>query len=132
MDSLEASTAENTVNLPRFASGIREFFLGMLNSHLEISHYDRLRAVDSAWVARSVLESQGQPLPATPMVYISETELEAFHRFCDCCEDSCAGGHDVSKEMMARLVDAGLVRSQGFGRHTTTRFGDAVRAQRQQ
>lgn len=55
-------------------------------------------------------------------------ELTAFHRFCDCCEDSEAGGHDVPQPMMQRLAATGLVRHFGRGYYKTTRFGDSVRS----
>jgi hypothetical protein len=58
---------------------------------------------------------------------ITDDELVAFNRFCECAEDFDSGGHDVPKEMMKRLAVIGLVRPCGFGRHETTLFGDAVR-----
>lgn len=64
---------------------------------------------------------------ATSPVPIKDSELAAFHRFCDCCEDSDAGGHDVDKAMMSQLVRIGLVRPAGPGRHETTKFGDWLR-----
>ncbi|WP_136414786.1 hypothetical protein [Herbaspirillum sp. ST 5-3] len=117
------------IDLPRFVNGVREFVLGQLHGNLTATCYDSVRAVDPAWLANVVLESQGQPLPTKPQIYISETELDAFNRFCECCEDSDADGHDVPKEMMARLCKIGLVRSCGFGKHETTRYGDAIRCQ---
>lgn len=58
---------------------------------------------------------------------ITDDELAAFNRFCECAEDFDSGGHDVPKNMMKRLAAIGLVRSCGFGRHETTLFGDCVR-----
>lgn len=114
------------INLPQFVRGIREFYLGVLHGHLAPPQFDAVRAVDAAWLTRVVLESQGQPLPSTPQVDMTVSEMEAFQRFCECVEDS--EGFDVDKDMMRRLADIGLVRSQGFGRYTTTSYGQAVRA----
>lgn len=61
------------------------------------------------------------------MPEITQAEHESFSRFCDCCEDLDAGGHDVPKKMMVALVHIGLVRPIGFGRFQTTTFGDCVR-----
>lgn len=60
-------------------------------------------------------------------VKITDDELAAFHRFCDCCEDFDAGGHDVPKDMMRQLTLIGLVRAAGPNRHETTNFGDWIR-----
>jgi len=60
-------------------------------------------------------------------VTINNDQLAAFHRFCDCCEDFDADGHDVSKAMMSQMVRIGLVRPAGPGRHETTEFGDWLR-----
>ena len=114
------------INLPQFVRGIREFYLGMLHGHVAPPQFDSVRAVDAAWLTRIVLESQGQPLPATPQVDITVSEMAAFQRFCECVEDN--EGFDVDKDMMRRLADIGLVRSQGFGRYITTSYGQAVRA----
>lgn len=53
-------------------------------------------------------------------------DLKALQRFFECCEDFDSGGHDVSKERMARLHELGVVQSKGFGRHQITAFGDYV------
>lgn len=60
-------------------------------------------------------------------VAISADEMAAFHRFCDTCEDSEAGGYDVPKKAMMRLAAIGLIRHCGFGIYESTAFGDAVR-----
>jgi hypothetical protein len=114
------------LNLPQFVRGIREFYLGMLHGHLQSPQFDSVRAVDAAWLTALVLESQGQPLPSTPQVDMTVSEMAAFQRFCECVEDN--EGFDVDKDMMRRLADIGLVRSQGFGRYATTSYGAAVRA----
>lgn len=114
------------MHLPRFVSGVREFYLGMLYTDIPSLNVDHIRAVDTGWLTRTVLESQGQPLPEVPLVDLSPDELAAFNRFCECCEDD--EGYDVSKGMMKKLSEIGLVRFAGFGRYTTTRYGDAVRA----
>lgn len=59
---------------------------------------------------------------------LTQTELKALKRFQECCEDPDSGGHDVPDEMMKRLSVIGLVRSIGFGRHTTTEYGEWVLA----
>lgn len=115
------------VNLPQFARGVREFYFGMLNGRLAPADVDRLRAVDSGWLARAILESQPNHVPQAPILAVTLSELEAFNRFCDCAEDN--EGYDVDKEMMRRLSEIGLVRSTGFGRYMTTSYGDAVRSQ---
>lgn len=122
--SVQATPAD--INLPQFVRGIREFYLGVLHGHLAPPQFDSVRAVDAAWLTRVVLESQGQPLPATPQVDMTVSEMEAFQRFCECVEDN--EGFDVDKYMMRRLADIGLVRSQGFGRYIATSYGQAVRA----
>ncbi len=53
-------------------------------------------------------------------------DLAALERFHECCMDFDSGGHDVSKPKMSRLVEIGVVRSSGFGRHMVTTFGDYV------
>lgn len=126
--SVESLTAPPDINLPQFVRGVREFYLGMLHGHLQPPQFDSVRSIDAAWLVNLVLKSQGEPLPATPQVDITVTEMEAFQRFCDCAEDN--EGFDVDKDMMRRLADIGLVRSQGFGRYCATAYGDAVRATR--
>jgi hypothetical protein len=59
---------------------------------------------------------------------ISTEELQALGRFRDCCEDPDAGGHDVPKAMVQRLMAIGALRTLGFGRHMTTDYGDWVLA----
>jgi hypothetical protein len=54
-------------------------------------------------------------------------ESKAFDRFCECCEDFDAQGHDVPAPMMQRLQLIGLVTHIGWGRYETTDFGDIVR-----
>lgn len=61
-----------------------------------------------------------------PQLLLSPADIAALRRFAECCEDSDSGGHDVSKEAMRRLELAGAVRSLGFRRHETTKFGDYV------
>ncbi len=61
-----------------------------------------------------------------PKAMITPKERAAFDRFCECCEDDDADGHDVPKEVMKRLSCIGLVRPIGFGRHEITEFGQAV------
>lgn len=124
---LQRLSERSLLNLPQFVRGVREFYLGTLHGHLASQHFDSVRAVDTAWLTGVVLEAQGQPLPDTPLVDMTVVELAAFKRFCECAEDG--QGYDVDKDMMRRLADIGLVRSTGFGRFTTTRYGDAVRAQ---
>lgn len=58
--------------------------------------------------------------------FLAPDDMAALKRFCECCEDSGADGHDVPKEAMRRLAEIGVVRSMGFGRHTVTSFGDYV------
>jgi hypothetical protein len=124
---IEISLADmGTLNLPQFVRGVREFYLGTLHGKLPPPLFDAVRSVDAAWLARIVLESQGVQLPATPLVDVTVSEMAAFNRFCECAEDG--EGYDVDKGMMRRLADIGLVRSQGFGRFTTTAYGVAVRA----
>lgn len=59
---------------------------------------------------------------------ITVEERAAIFRFRECCEDDDADGHDVPKVMMQRLAVIGLVRTLGFGRSETTKFGDWVMA----
>ncbi len=54
----------------------------------------------------------------------SGVQMIALRRFAECCEDSDAGGHDVRKEMVKSLCELGALRSIGFGRHETTKYGD--------
>lgn len=69
-------------------------------------------------------------LTADQYVQMSGEEMIAFHRFIECCEDMDADGHDVPKEMMARLAKIGVVRHAGRGIYETTAFGDALLAQK--
>ncbi|MBW3512043.1 hypothetical protein [Janthinobacterium sp. NKUCC06_STL] len=55
---------------------------------------------------------------------IQENYIEALRRFRECCEDPDSGGHDVPKDEIRQLVEIGLLRSIGFGRHITTAFAD--------
>src|SRR5690554_2000665 len=59
---------------------------------------------------------------------LSDDDIRRLRRFQEICEDSDADGHDLPKEAMSRLERAGALRSCGFGRHETTRFGDAILA----
>lgn len=58
---------------------------------------------------------------------IQENNIEALRRFRECCEDPDSGGHDVPKDEIRQLVEIGLLRSIGFGRHNTTAFADWLR-----
>lgn len=58
--------------------------------------------------------------------YLLPDDLSALKRFYECATDFDSGGHDVSKDAMARLCEIGVIRSKGFGRHETTSFGDYV------
>lgn len=59
---------------------------------------------------------------------LSDDDIRHLRRFQEICEDSDADGHDLPKEAVMRLERAGALRSCGFGRHETTRFGDAILA----
>lgn len=56
-------------------------------------------------------------------------DLAALQRFHECATDFDSGGHDVPKAQVARLVEIGVLRSIGFGRHMVTSFGDYVLGQ---
>ncbi len=58
--------------------------------------------------------------------YLADDDMVSLIRFDECCEDSDSGGHDVSKQCMARLYEIGVVRSVGFGRSEMTTFGRYV------
>ena len=60
--------------------------------------------------------------------YLLPEDLAALKRFHECATDFDSGGHDVSKDAMARLREIGVMQSLGFGRHQTTAFGDYVLA----
>jgi hypothetical protein len=62
----------------------------------------------------------------TQAAFLLPGDMEALARFCECAEDFDSGGHDVPKEAMRRLVEIGVVRPAGPGRHMTTSFGDHV------
>lgn len=113
------------VNLPSFADGLREYFLGRVSGVLQSDYVDFVRSDAPEWLAQMVMRAQGQPYPAIPQVRIKKEELAAFHRFCDCADDG--EGYDVPKEMMKQLSVIGLVRSAGFGRYETTLYGTAIR-----
>lgn len=55
--------------------------------------------------------------------YLSDDDFSNLQRFFECCEDSDADGHDVSKDDMRALCEIGVVRNCGFGRHEATLFG---------
>lgn len=58
--------------------------------------------------------------------FLLPDDLTELKRFYECSMDFDSGGHDVSKPQMLRLVEIGVVRSAGFGRHMVTSFGDYV------
>lgn len=60
------------------------------------------------------------------MKFLLPDDLAALKRFAECCYDVDSGGHDVSKERMARLREIGVVEAKGFGRHQITTFGGYV------
>lgn len=62
----------------------------------------------------------------TPDGFLLPGDMEALARFYECAEDFDSGGHDVPKEAMRRLVEIGVVRPAGPGRHMATSFGDYV------
>lgn len=84
---------------------------------------DRLNALRDRLDAAQPIDAQ----PAT-VAAISEQEMAAFNRFCECVEDADSGGYDVPKVMMRRLAEIGLVRPAGFGRYWQTEYGLAVRS----
>ncbi|MBI2724625.1 MAG: hypothetical protein HYX42_00080 [Polaromonas sp.] len=75
------------------------------------------------------------PPPAQPAVVtdarfpvLSVDEMGALQRFAECAEDG--DGHDVSKSMMARLCEIGVLRRiNPAGHHLLTEFGSALLAQ---
>lgn len=67
------------------------------------------------------------PVAAAPDTnFLLPSDLAALQRFHECAMDFDSGGHDVSKEAMARLREIGVVENKGFGRHQVTSFGDYV------
>lgn len=60
-----------------------------------------------------------------PVEEIHADELQAFHRFCECCEDG--EGYDVDPAMMRALWKKGLLRYLGFGRYEASTYGTNVR-----
>lgn len=61
----------------------------------------------------------------SPVLSILSTEdMRRLRRFQEICEDSDADGHDLPKEAVRRLEQAGALRSCGFGRHEITGFGE--------
>jgi hypothetical protein len=64
---------------------------------------------------------------ASPVAALSDADWKAFHRFCECADDSDSGGYDVSKEKMARLAELGVVQFKHFGRYQVTAFGSYLR-----
>lgn len=69
---------------------------------------------------------QAQQSASFPCAILPE-EMEAFARFCECCEYD--DSYDVPKDMMNRLAEIGLVRSLSRGAYQTTEFGISVAAQ---
>lgn len=69
---------------------------------------------------------QVQQSASFPCAILPE-EMEAFARFCECCEYD--DSYDVPKDMMNRLAEIGLVRSLSRGAYQTTEFGISVAAQ---
>lgn len=59
-----------------------------------------------------------------PHRLVNAKEKVHLLRFVECCEDSGAGGHDVPKDAIKRLVALGLLRHVGFGRHQITVIGE--------
>lgn len=76
---------------------------------------------------RAALKSAAPVAPAQAVTdWLLPDDLAALERFHECCMDFDSGGHDVSKPKMSRLVEIGVVRNSGFGRHMVTTFGDYV------
>ncbi|WP_306393439.1 hypothetical protein [Telluria beijingensis] len=63
---------------------------------------------------------------SAPAAFLLPGDMKALARFCECAEDFDSGGHDVPKEEMRRLVEIGVTRPAGPGRHMVTSFGDYV------
>ena len=62
--------------------------------------------------------------PATPAeveALLSERDLSALRRIAECLDDG--EGFDVPKERMARLLELGFARHNGFGRYSITAIG---------
>lgn len=80
------------------------------------------------WMARMVAlyREQGKVPVVAVQNYLLEDDLAALQRFAECCDDSESGGHDVSKDRIARLREIGVLETKGFGRHQITTFGGYV------
>lgn len=87
--------------------------------------WDCIDPIQLAQAFRQLLASPGRDA-LKDAEYLFEGDMKALKRFCECCEDSDADGHDVPKDAMRRLTEIGVVRSVGFGRHETTAFGDFI------
>lgn len=59
--------------------------------------------------------------PAQVEALLSDHDLSALKRLSECLEDG--EGFDVSKDRMARLLELGCARHNGFGRYSITAIG---------
>lgn len=59
--------------------------------------------------------------PAQVEALLADHDLSALKRLYECLEDG--EGFDVSKKRMARLLELGFARHNGFGRYSITAIG---------
>jgi len=58
------------------------------------------------------------------MKFLNDEDMASLIAFCDQRDDLDAGGYTLSKEIMKRLAELGVVNKLGFGRYEITSFGD--------
>jgi hypothetical protein len=55
--------------------------------------------------------------------FVTDADILALRRFCECCDDPESGGHDLEKEQVARLEKIGALQRSGRISYITD-FGD--------
>lgn len=62
--------------------------------------------------------------PESAKAFLQDDDLAWLIRFKETAEDD--NSYDTPKNALKRLIEIGVVRSVGFGRCTTTSFGDWI------
>lgn len=55
--------------------------------------------------------------------FVTDSDILALRRFCECCDDPESGGHDLEKEQVTRLEKIGALQRSGRISYITD-FGD--------
>lgn len=73
---------------------------------------------------KAAIQSSAQPvIPRELRSFVTDADIEALHRFAECCDDPESGGHDLEKEQVQRLEKIGALQRSGRISYITD-FGD--------